>query len=496
MIAVSKMIPVSKWVLPVSLCAVAVCAAIIAFSGGGSSTAVAGIPDTPAAKGETALDRYVREPDPAYRFEFVQSQEEDGVKASLLRMTSQEWLTSAEVDRTLWEHYLYVYSPATVTHRTGFLYITGGANDGKVPKPSRDLAGIAGLSGSVVCELRMVPNQAITFKNDSFGPRKEDELIAFGWDKFLKSKDARWLARLPMTKSAVRAMDTVTAFMASEQGGGATVDKFVVAGASKRGWTTWTTAAVDERVVAAVPIVIDLLNVEKSFVYHYQKYGFWAPAVGDYFREGIMDQIDDPAFREMMAIVDPYAYRERYTMPKFIVNGSGDQFFRPESSRFYFDALPGEKHVRYVPNAGHDVSKGTDALPTIVAFYQSILEGRPRPELRWTVEGDGALRVSSDVTPKAVRLWTAHNPKFNDFRVDSAGPIYQSRELTAAAANTWIGQAEKPATGFTAYFVEAEWDGPGRYPLKFSTEVLVSPETFSTGPPEAGKTRVGPEKQQ
>ena len=35
----------------------------------------------------------------------------------------------------------------------------------------------------------------------------------------------------------------------------------MVAGASKRGWTTWTTMAVDKRVFAAIPIVMDILSM-------------------------------------------------------------------------------------------------------------------------------------------------------------------------------------------------------------------------------------------
>lgn len=63
-----------------------------------------------------------------------------------------------------------------------------------------------------------------------------------------------------MTKAVVRAMDAVTEFAGQKN---YKVEKFMVAGASKRGWTTWTTAAVDERVFAAVPIVMDFLNMNR-----------------------------------------------------------------------------------------------------------------------------------------------------------------------------------------------------------------------------------------
>jgi len=157
----------------------------------------------------------------------------------------------------------------------------------------------------------------------------------------------------------VRAMDTVTAFCRSAAGGGIDVDKFVVGGASKRGWTAWTGAAVDKRVVALVPIVIDLLNVEVSFEHHYRSYGFWAPAIAAYQATGIMRWAGTTQLASLLKIEDPYAYRDRLTMPKFMVNSAGDQYFLPDSSQFYFDALVGEKYLRYVPNTDHSL-KGSD----------------------------------------------------------------------------------------------------------------------------------------
>ena len=92
----------------------------------------------------------------------------------------------------------------------------------------------------------------------------------------MRTGDDKWPLRLPMTKSAVRAMDTMTSFTASQDGGGVAVEEFVVMGGSKRGWTTWTTAAVDHRVIAIMPVVIDLLNIEPSFKHHYEVYGRYA----------------------------------------------------------------------------------------------------------------------------------------------------------------------------------------------------------------------------
>ena len=139
--------------------------------------------------------------------------------------------------------------------------------------------------------------------------------------------------------------------------------RFVVSGASKRGWTTWTTAAVDRRVVAIVPAVIDMLNVEPSFVHHWRAYGAWSEAVKDYVEHGIMDWMGTPQFRALMKIEEPYEYRDRLTMPKLM----RQRVRRPVLPAGFVAVLlrrsAGEKHLRYVPNTVHSLDK-SDALET------------------------------------------------------------------------------------------------------------------------------------
>lgn len=432
-----------------------------------------------AAAQETALDRYVHAPDPSYHFQLVKTISGAGYRAYVLRLTSQTWKPPILPDRSVWWHWLIVVRPDRVSYHTGFLYITGGSNEDQAPdKVNASIRDMALDTHSVVAELRMVPNQPINFPDARKRDLVEDQFIAYTWDKFLRTGNDLWPARLPMTKSAVRAMDAVQQFMGSKAGGDIRVEKFVVAGASKRGWTTWTTAAVDHRVAAIVPLVIDVLNVQKSFEHHYRAYGFYSPAVKDYEDLGIMRWTGTAQFSKLMQIEDPYSYRRRFTMPKYIINAAGDQYFLPDSSQFYFDGLPGEKHLRYIPNTDHSLD-GTDVWQGVEAFYDMVLRQQARPEFTWKFEEDGAIRVTpGNIKPTEVKLWQATNPEHRDFRLAAIGPAYRATTLQAQGDGSYVARVKRPRRGWTAYFVELTFATGGKYPIKFTTGVRVTPNTL------------------
>ncbi len=425
--------------------------------------------------GETALDRYVAKPDPTYSWKIVKQVPGNPVMQYVVDLKSQTWRTEKEVNRTLWQHWLIVVKPEKPTSDTGFLFISGGGNGERPPKSADSLViKIAEATNSVVAELKMVPNQPLVFHNDGV-KRKEDDLIGYTWDQYLKTGDDTWLARLPMTKSAVRAMDCMQELLASERGGKQKIDKLVVAGGSKRGWTTWCTAAVDKRVVAAIPMVIDVVNVRPSMQHHVGAYGFYAESVGDYLKHNIMQRFNDPKLKDLYAIEDPYSYGDRLTMPKFIVNASGDQFFCPDSSQFYYDDLKGEKFLRYVANTDHSL-KNSDALESIIAFYWTVLTRKSRPKYSWTFEKDGSIRVTTRDKPREVVLWQANNRNARDFRVEKIGRAYTSSVLQDQGDGVYIGKVESPARGWSAYFVELTFDVGAPTPLKLSTAVRVLPD--------------------
>jgi PhoPQ-activated pathogenicity-related protein len=432
-----------------------------------------------SAQDQTALDRYVARKDAVYKWTLLRTIPGSGYQTHILELTSQTWRSVKDVDRPVWKHWLTIVRPDTLRSSKAFLLIGAGSNNDPAPaKPSDRIVQMATETGTVAAELGLVPNLPLRFTDSPDKARSEDDIIAYSRVKHFTTKDDTWLVRLAMVKSGVRAMDAVQEFMATSAGGNAIVDRFVVAGGSKRGWTTWLVGAVDQRVEAIIPIVIDALNSEQITRHHFEAYGFFSPALKDYVEHGIFPtKIGTPEYQAVLRIEDPFHYRNRpqLRMPKFMINAAGDQFFLPDGSQFYYSDLPEEKHLRYVPNAKHNLA-GTDAVESELAFYQSIVSGTQRPRFTWKKQPDGSLVVTVSDKPGEVRLWQATNPEARDFRVDTIGNAYHSAVLNPEKNGTYIGKVVKPEKGFTAFFVELQYPGPSTHPFKFTTEVSIVPD--------------------
>jgi PhoPQ-activated pathogenicity-related protein len=434
-----------------------------------------------AVTAESPLLNYINEPDSAFRFEELAHYSGEGYQTHILKLISQRWLTENEVDQPIWWHYLTIVVPDSLQSEKGMLWIGGGASDDEVPKAASALLTRSALqTGTVTAEIHNIPNQPLNFKDDTVKNRYEDALIAYGWRKFLENgardEDAIWLARLPMTKAVVRAMDVVTEFVDDKYK--QPVSQFLVSGASKRGWTAWTTGLADDRVFAIAPVVIDLLNLDESFRHHYRAYGDWAPAVSEYVEEGIMEWQYSTEFDRMLQITEPFSYLQQLKKPKYIINASGDEFFLPDSWKFYYNQLPGEKYLRYIPNTGHSLRR-TDAIQSLIAYYQSKVQGATLPDFKWTVEQNTIfLETDPDRPPQTMKLWQATNQEKRDFRIDVLGPEWKASELEMGSSPDFQVSVPKPTEGYTAFFVELSYPGPADFPLIFTTGVVVVPDVY------------------
>lgn len=483
----------------------------------------------------TELDTYVREDDPAYRFE----QAGDSFQLSIgllnagtaynLYMISGTWRSSTDIDTsvydgTVWKHNLTIVEPQNRAHDTAVLLINGGSREDD-PPTAQDLLSVSapqlGLAtGAPIVILDDVPAQPIRFVNDNNLDRVEDEILAYSYDKYLKDFDAGrplyptaedpWPVVHVMARAAVRAMDTAQAFATDL---GAPIEDFIITGASKRGWTTWLTGVTDCRVRAMAPIVFDALNTDESMLNHKRSLanqtfgttGGFSDAVIDYTRFGIFDRLSnatDPAAQALLEQIDPYEYRERAIMPKLLMNASGDEFFLSDSARFYINDLSGETNLTYIPNVGHglggeeafDVTDPDSPLFILSSWVLGVLQDVQRPKINWAYPNDNTIVVNledpSGESPQ-VFLWSINNPTFRDFRkpiTDGLGRIWTSQVLTRQPDGTYTGTVSTPAQGWSAYYVQVRFDSdaetevviPGlpQPEFVFSTPIRIVPDTY------------------
>lgn len=440
----------------------------------------------------TALARYVGEDDGAYRWELKRTTDLGGLTVFDIRFTSQKWRTETEVSEPLWTHWLTIGVPHQLKSKTPILIIAGGRRREEPRDPPAEMVLLARSSGAVVCALDNVPNQPLRFEGEDTD-RFEDNLLARSWVLAMRDDDSRWIGRFPMVKAVKRAMDASEEFLAGRDLSFSTLkgqslstglkpDGFFVTGASKRGWTTWLIAAVDPRVKAIAPIVIDMLNMRAHTPHHFAAYGFWAPALKDYVANGIDKKFGTPEMDLVGAHEDPAAYMASLErLPKFIVTATGDEFFPTDSARHYEKLLKGEWHLRSVPNAGHSL-KGTMAPLEILAYYNAFVAGIKVPTITWEPAADNAgttLSVTATDRPTRVLLWQCDNPKARDFRLDQTGPGWTSGDLKAQddAGLKYEAHVSNPEAGWRAFMVECTFASPAG-PLVFTTRVFVTPDTL------------------
>jgi len=393
-----------------------------------------------------------------------------GVSYAELTLTSQKWK-----DIT-WRHQLFVIKPPEVANSQALLMIAGGrwrdelAAPPKVeealPREAQLLAVAAAQLKSPIAVLLHVPQQPI-FHDIAKGGMVEDQIIAYTFEKYLDTRDAEWPLLLPMTKSAVRAMDAVQEFCRKEWD--LPVKHFTVTGASKRGWTTWLTAAVDSRATAIAPMVIDVLNMQDQMKHQLATWGKYSEQIEDYTRRRIQQRSDTPEGRALNAIIDPYSYRAALKQPKLLLLGTNDRYWPLDALNIYWDGLAGDKYVTYVPNNGHGLKDMSRVLGGVFAIHRAATGEIKLPKLAWDMEQkDGGLNLSirCEQKPKSVTAWISSSAT-RDFR-----SAEWKAQPTTAEGGVYRYRLGVPERGFAAIFGEAQFE-LGDTPLYLSTNVRI-----------------------
>lgn len=378
-----------------------------------------------------------------------------GVKVQAVTLRSQVWKDVP------WEHRLFLYLPSEPEVRdTVVLFITGSYELGL------ELYGVRVTKalGMPLGILFDVPVQPL------FGFR-EDDLIAYTFRRYLEEGDPEWPLLFPMARAAVAAMEAIRALAPDFIGEGKV--KFVLAGGSKRGWTTYLAAVAEPGLVAGIiPMVFDVLNIQVQIAHQRRFWGDLSHKLAPYVDRGIWDNSGDPRLVELLWMVDPYTYRYRLTMPKLIMLGTNDAYWPVTALHLYLEGLPEPKRVLYIPNAGHFLLGSDWAIEGLVSFARAVALGIEIPEVSSKLEvlPEGvALSVAVSAPPTEAELWVAESDK-RDFR----DVTWTGKPLAQVDPGVFRAEILRPEGGWIA-FVAAFSFRTAAGNLRFTTPVWVYP---------------------
>ena len=131
-----------------------------------------------------------------------------------------------------------------------------------------------------------------------------------------------------------------------------------------------------------------MLNMPVSLNAQLKAYGSYSEQIEDYVKLEIPQSTSSKKGKAVTTMIDPYSYKEKLTVPKLIFIGTNDEYWTVDAIKWYINDLPGQTMIHYVPNAGHDLGGGVQALQTLSAFYGKMLQNKPYPILKNNTNSD------------------------------------------------------------------------------------------------------------
>jgi len=414
---------------------------------------------------ETALQSYLENNDKTFAWEIKEEYSIGDTRAYDILLTSQLWREH------IWKHQLTIIVPEEVAYDGALLFITGGSVQGDMPnwsskedETSKSFAQIAQINKAIVAIVRQTPKQPL------YDDLVEDELISFTLHNFKNDGDYTWPLLFPMVKSAVKAMDAIQEF--SDKNLHKKISRFTIAGASKRGWTTWLTGAIDKRVEAIGPMVIDVLNMPVSLDYQVEAWNEYSIQIEDYTKLEIPQSVNTPKGNAITMMVDPYSYREKLTMPKLIFIGTNDEYWPVDAIKNYISEIPGENYIHYVANAGHDLGGGEQVLRALSAFWGKTLKKKPYNDLSYQVSSD-KLSATLKVKSTSDELLNAYMWKANSEDRDFRDEKFISEKIGSKTTDEIQCKITFPKTGYKAFYIDLEYSDSNGGTYTKSTRMYV-----------------------
>ena len=432
----------------------------------------------PALDGSGLLRAFAQAADASFRWRIVQRGQLLGRAFIEAEFVSQRWRGHE------WNHRLWLFEPPPGARPTdqGFLFVSGEDTPeqhdawrarGELPGQALLFSALAREVEGPVALLLGVPNEPAE------GPRG-DAYLATTLAEALASGDPTEAALLPMVKAVVRALDVLQEL---SQADGVRSTRFLLAGASKRAWTSWLAAAIEPRVNALVPAALEVPNMVAQLAHQREVWGAIADGLHFYVERGVLAGLEaSPALR---AVLDPHEHRAALGMPKFTLLAANDALYPVDALPLHWHALPGEKDVLYLMNQDHELAEHACLPGSLHAFHARVAHDTPLPRLSWSWHAS-RQRVELELeteAPLALRQWSARSGT-RDFRRST----WYARPL-GKAERTHV-PLEAPGSGFTAHLVEVLHAGPGS-PLHRTTTAAVLDARGTLLAPHPGSGKAG-----